>query len=217
MHPQGAGRQRASTPARRPASRPEISDHGRRRTASPSPTTAPACRPRQSRACSTSPSGCPAARPTSRPTRGAQGNALKTIVAMPFVLDGERGRVEIEAARHPPRHRLQGRPHPPGAGRSTLGAEPSDVRTGTTVRVLWPQFSHAQFCDDAEARFLQIAADYAWLNPHAYAHRWTGSASVRATPATDPAWAKWKPSDPTSPHWYTRGAPRAADRRLHRP
>ena len=29
------------------------------------------------------------------PTRGAQGNALKTILAMPFVLDGERGRVEI--------------------------------------------------------------------------------------------------------------------------
>jgi hypothetical protein len=27
--------------------------------------------------------------------RGAQGNALKTIVAMPFVLDGEEGRVEI--------------------------------------------------------------------------------------------------------------------------
>src|SRR4051812_9989729 len=31
------------------------------------------------------------------PTRGAQGNALKTIVAMPFVLDGESGKVEIEA------------------------------------------------------------------------------------------------------------------------
>ena len=31
------------------------------------------------------------------PTRGAQGNALKTIVAMPFVLDGERGQVEIAA------------------------------------------------------------------------------------------------------------------------
>jgi DNA topoisomerase VI subunit B len=28
------------------------------------------------------------------PTRGAQGNALKTIVAMPFVLDGEHGRVD---------------------------------------------------------------------------------------------------------------------------
>src|SRR5919106_5848799 len=32
------------------------------------------------------------------PTRGAQGNALKTIIAMPFVLDGECGRVEIEAS-----------------------------------------------------------------------------------------------------------------------
>src|SRR5215207_10057346 len=30
------------------------------------------------------------------PTRGAQGNALKTLLAMPFVLDGEHGRVEIE-------------------------------------------------------------------------------------------------------------------------
>ena len=29
------------------------------------------------------------------PDRGAQGNALKTILAMPFVLDGDAGRVEI--------------------------------------------------------------------------------------------------------------------------
>jgi hypothetical protein len=29
------------------------------------------------------------------PDRGTQGNALKTIVARPFVLDGERGRVDI--------------------------------------------------------------------------------------------------------------------------
>ena len=36
------------------------------------------------------------------PTRGAQGNALKTIVAMPFVVNGEKGDIEIEAgsARH---------------------------------------------------------------------------------------------------------------------
>ena len=30
------------------------------------------------------------------PTRGAQGNALKTIVAVPFVLDGHAGRTVIE-------------------------------------------------------------------------------------------------------------------------
>jgi hypothetical protein len=31
------------------------------------------------------------------PTRGAQGNALKTLVAMPFALDGSEGNVIIEA------------------------------------------------------------------------------------------------------------------------
>jgi DNA topoisomerase VI subunit B len=31
------------------------------------------------------------------PTRGAQGNALKTLLAMPFALDGERGETLIEA------------------------------------------------------------------------------------------------------------------------
>ena len=31
------------------------------------------------------------------PTRGAQGNALKTVIAMPFALDGEAGRVVIES------------------------------------------------------------------------------------------------------------------------
>ena len=38
------------------------------------------------------------------PDRGAQGNALKTIVAMPFVLDGERGRIEVVA--NGVRHRI---------------------------------------------------------------------------------------------------------------
>ena len=31
------------------------------------------------------------------PCRGAQGNALKTVVAMPFVMDGEQGKVTIRA------------------------------------------------------------------------------------------------------------------------
>jgi Histidine kinase-, DNA gyrase B-, and HSP90-like ATPase len=31
------------------------------------------------------------------PTRGAQGNALKTLVAMPFVLSGDQGCLQIEA------------------------------------------------------------------------------------------------------------------------
>jgi hypothetical protein len=55
---------------------------------------------------------------------------------------------------------------------------------------------------DARSRFLQIASDYAWLNPHlAIAVRWFGERLSIA--ATDPAWSKWKPSEPISPHWYT--------------
>jgi DNA topoisomerase VI subunit B len=71
------------------------------------------------------------------PDRGAQGNALKTILAMPFVLDGEAGRVEIcasglrhqiefavDALRQAPviRHRHQ----------------ECDVRKGTSITVAWP-------------------------------------------------------------------------------
>lgn len=154
------------------------------------------------------------------PTRGAQGNALKTIVAMPFVLDGRRGQVEIEArgihhvitfevdhVRQEPviRHDDQGK---------------SQVRVGTVVRVPWRNLAKADFTDetdfeeeidsedsprsigDAKSRFLQIATDYAWLNPHAaITVRWFGERTSIA--ATDPAWRKWKPSEPTSPHWYT--------------
>ena len=55
------------------------------------------------------------------PTRGAQGNALKTLVAMPFVLDGDRGAVEIAAQGK--RHRIDFAvdQHPPAAGDRLCG------------------------------------------------------------------------------------------------
>ncbi len=74
------------------------------RIASPSPTTDPASPRRRSRTSSIT-------RPARRsreayvsPTRGAQGNALKTILAMPFALDGERGETMIES--HGVSHRI---------------------------------------------------------------------------------------------------------------
>ena len=36
----------------------------------------------------------------------------------------------------------------------------------------------------------------------------------RTIAATTPGWTKWKPSDPTSPHWYSPERLAAADRRL---
>ena len=85
------------------------------------------------------------------PTRGAQGNALKTIVAMPFVLDGSRGRVEIEA---------RGIHHAITFEVDHVRQEPvirheqaeSEVKKGTVVRVplLWRNLAKADFADDRE-------------------------------------------------------------------
>jgi hypothetical protein len=55
---------------------------------------------------------------------------------------------------------------------------------------------------DAKSRFLQIADDFAWLNPHLRIFvTWDGEVAVDRKPS-DPGWLKWKASDPTSPHWY---------------
>ena len=74
------------------------------------------------------------------PTRGAQGNALKTIVTMPFVLDEEMGKIEIAA--HGERHRIVFKVdrirQAPVIEREVVR---DTVKTGTEVRVLWPDFS----------------------------------------------------------------------------
>ena len=75
------------------------------------------------------------------PDRGAQGNALKTILAMPFVLDGQTGRVEIRA---------RGRRHEIEFAVDALRQAPvirhhhheeQNVRKGTSITVIWPEFS----------------------------------------------------------------------------
>jgi DNA topoisomerase VI subunit B len=133
------------------------------------------------------------------PTRGAQGNALKTLVAMPFVLDGALGETTIEArgVRHQIRFTVDGIRQEPRVDRLEGG---SDVKVGTIVTVRWPEKT-CSLLDQSKSRFLQIAADYAWLNPHlAIQVDWEGAKFYLE--ATDPKWSKWLPSDPTSAHWY---------------
>jgi DNA topoisomerase VI subunit B len=144
------------------------------------------------------------------PTRGAQGNALKTILAMPFALDGERGETIIES---------QGVAHRIGFSIDRIRQEPrisrvcetSPVKAGTRITVQWPD-SASSILDDAKARFLQVAEDYTWVNPHlTLTVNWDRSGETiacasqtirRTIAATNPAWKKWRPSDPSSPHWY---------------
>ena len=55
---------------------------------------------------------------------------------------------------------------------------------------------------DARPRFLQIADDFGWFNPHlTLSLIWNGE-TVVMPPASNPGWSKWQPSDPTSAHWY---------------
>jgi DNA topoisomerase VI subunit B len=133
------------------------------------------------------------------PDRGAQGNALKTLVAMPFALDGAVGHVEVSA--HGRRHRIT-------LAVDRIRQQPTilrddadaDVTNGTVVRLHWP-VSARSILVGSEARFLQIAAHYTGLNPHlTMTLDWFGERTEIT--ATAPAWSKWRPSDPTSPHWY---------------
>ncbi len=71
------------------------------------------------------------------PDRGAQGNALKTIVALPFVLDSERGRLEVDAAGV--RHRIEFTVDPirqEPVIRHDVG--PADRKNGTNICMHWP-------------------------------------------------------------------------------
>ena len=136
------------------------------------------------------------------PTRGAQGNALKTILAMGFALTGERGETVIESRGIAHRivfavDRIRQEP------RIERAEAPSLVRNGTRLTVHWPD-SASSILMGTKARFLQIAADFGWCNPHlGLTLAWNGETVVTAAPS-DPAWAKWRPSDPTPAHWYGR-------------
>ena len=134
------------------------------------------------------------------PTRGAQGNALKTIVAMPFALDGKSGTTVItgRGVGHAIVFRVDHLRQEPVVDHRRW---PEPTTKGTTVQVSWPD-SASSMLAGAKSRFLQIAEDYGWVNPHLRIHvEWNGVVEVDREPS-DSAWQKWPPSYPTSAHWY---------------
>lgn len=160
------------------------------------------------------------------PSRGAQGNALKTVVAMPFALSGC-GTVIVEA---------QGVRHEIAVGIDRIRQEPkidhqkatSKVKTGTKITVEWPNKpslieadQNPQFLQNgsnkqsdkpslilanSKSRFLQIAEDYCWINPHlSLSVEWIANRKTTDKiniKASNPGWQKWLPSNPTDPNWY---------------
>jgi DNA topoisomerase VI subunit B len=136
------------------------------------------------------------------PTRGAQGNALKTIVMMPFVLGGGDAAkpVIIEA---------RGIRHSISIGVDAVRQQPMAVheqerskkKNGTTITVPWPNVSLLTLRAQ-KSRFLQIVRTFALLNPHATIRvDWDGERDTYK--AIDADFSKWGPSDPTPPCWYS--------------
>jgi DNA topoisomerase VI subunit B len=141
------------------------------------------------------------------PTRGAQGNALKTVLGIPFAL-GCKAPVAIEACGV--RHVIRATVDPAGEVHIDHDRRDVPLRPGTRVAVRLPARACRSF---NPARWAQA---FALVNPHAsvkiradQGRELASSPRPAATalfyrPAADfpGGWTKFLPSDPISPHWY---------------
>ena len=148
------------------------------------------------------------------PDRGAQGNALMTLLSMPYVLDPEHGRLLVTT--NGVRHDIVCRADPISQ-QAIVQDHPIDVAEtqGTEIRIEWGEH-HDQddeamwpFGDDfyplwqkpVRRQFFFLIHGYSFLNPHlSITVDWFGETT--SIEATDCNWSKWKPNKPTSPHWY---------------
>ena len=134
------------------------------------------------------------------PTRGAQGNALQSLLAMAFALDGNQGGTTIKA---------RGISHDIVFGIDPVRREPkiehtqerASVQSGTSFTLRWPDLAGSQLAR-AQVGIVSVVTRFAWLNPHAaFTLTWDGKASFTAK-ATNPDWRKWRPNDPAPAAWY---------------
>jgi hypothetical protein len=146
------------------------------------------------------------------PTRGAQGNALKTILAMGYVLDRERQGGNDEAVgitvieTHGIEHRIEFRvDHINNEPRISHTTSPSPIKIGSRITINWPViqcYGATSLLGYARDEFIKLAEGYVWFNPHLTLRgSWYGKEFINVA-ATDRHWKKWGPRNPTSPHWY---------------
>jgi hypothetical protein len=138
-------------------------------------------------------------RPYASPTRGQQGNGLKTVIGIPYALGG---REPILIETRGVRYRIT--PDIDAAGKLSIerGEEPVRkrlTRPGTTITVALP-------ADEQELDPEHWRRGFALVNPHVSIseHAQSGSRRNRVfyTPSVRANWRK----PPTSPHWYDEAA-----------
>jgi DNA topoisomerase VI subunit B len=143
------------------------------------------------------------------PTRGAQGNALKTILPMGYVLNealGEDAFGETVIQSHGTAHRIRfAVDHIKQEPKIEHTTKRSRVLNGTRVSVQLPEYDGLNLLEYAKGSFLRLAESYAWLNPHlSLCVTWNGEEIINVK-ASNPAWRKWLPTWPTCAHWYDKG------------
>jgi len=127
------------------------------------------------------------------PSRGQQGNALKTLWAAPLVLDGEMGSVSVITAAYGYRVELK---IDRIANVVTHELIPIGDRqdSGTLFKIHSPEM--AQQLEGSESHRLMLG--FALFNPHA--HFIVNGQAFQLAPME--GFKKWRPDFPTSPHWY---------------
>lgn len=145
------------------------------------------------------------------PTRGAQGNALKTIMPMSYVLNEHQGEeasgntiIETEGVAH---HITFAVDHIKQEPKIAYETKRSSVTKGTRITVALPPFKYwgdklSSVISPSKEELIILTEGYAWLNPHLSIRLlWDGKREIDIK-ASNPAWQKWLPSWPTSAHWY---------------
>ena len=147
------------------------------------------------------------------PTRGRQGNALKTILPMAYVLGGEgKGETWIEArgVKHRILFSVNQIRQEPIIGHTTTC---SSVTTGTRITVFWPAKATVEYQDEdgdanvGEATFQtdvikDLLSEFIWVNPHLTLLFRVDGKTVLEHTATNPNWSKYRACNATSAHWY---------------
>ena len=140
------------------------------------------------------------------PSRGQLGNALKCLYAVPFVMSGNVGQVDVETG---------GKIHHievtvdqiAQAPKLTHTSEPSSVKNGTFVKIHLNNV--ACYLEEPPSSYSYqsgiwgMMLSYAAVNPHA-SFSYEGGFEIDI-PRTKTECAKWTPSNPTSAHWYDSG------------
>ena len=129
------------------------------------------------------------------PSRGQQGNALKTILAIPYVLTNKTSHLVIESrgVLHDIRVRVD-------IDKPLIEHNQTEIVKidGTKITV----YTGIEL-ETFKSEFLQIVLDFFRFSPHMSITTHGFYASDLNHHALIPDWQKWTPHEPTSPYWYS--------------